>query len=388
MDSPARDLTWLPDRHLSVAATLAHADDLIDHVCQLSYAYGAGDETSGPIDLEEVPGPGVSYSTIRSVKPLPRAIALYTADALTTLRAAVEHVLYAEARHLIKRDFTSIEERLVEMPARTKAEEFDRWVIDRTRKKAPSSLITGPLLARVRELQPYHRKPDPLVHPLALLASHSNFAKHREAALAAAQVAFTVPDDAESGVSIMPSPAGPAKPGDILAATPFGIQVPASIFSNVGIRRPDTGGWVILLKELGDIAAWVRTVAIPTLITGTADVDPLPASLNTSESSSDERLTIAAGSWETAVERSSLRMAAFTARDDLGRLLTMHPEGAAHGSAITFWLESLGDRDVLDRAQQLAGAQPSPENAWEMFAVAGSLIEEAVQHGAGASAES
>lgn len=322
------DLSWLPDRHLSVAATLAHADDLIDRVCHLAYAYGAGDETSGPIDLEEIPGPGVSYSTIRSVKPLPRALALYSADALTTLRAAVEHTLYAEARHLLRRDFTTTEERLVEMPARTKAEEFDRWVSERTRRKAPASLITGPLLARVRALQPYQEKPDPMVHPLELLASHSNLAKHREAALAAAQVAFTVPDYESSGITIMPSPAGPAKPGDVLAATPAGVQVPVSIFSNVGVRRPGTGEWVILLKELGDIALWVRTVAIPTLVTGTSDVDPLPASLDTITSTSDERQTIAAGSWTTAIQRSSLRMAAFTARDNLGRALSAHPEGS------------------------------------------------------------
>lgn len=386
MEPDQHDLSWLPDRHIAVASTLSHADDLIDHVCKLAYVYGVGDETSGPIEIEELPGAGVTLSTIRSVKLLPRALALYAADALTTLRAAVEHTLYAEAEHHLGRVFTGTEERLVEMPAHTTAEKFDGWVEGRRKRKAPASLLDARhVLGRVRALQPY-RSPTPQEHPLALLASHTNLAKHRMAALAAGRVAFTIPDYEVAGVKFLPSKEGPAEAGDVLAEVPFGVTVPVSIFSHIAIHRPGTDQWPILLQELGDIATWVRTVAIPTLITGSADVDPLPASIDTSATPSEERATIAAGSWQSAVQRSSIRLGAFTAREDLARLLAAHPK-PADPIVIEDWLNSLADQDVVDRTKQLAGSNPSVENAWQMLMVAGGFIEEAEALAAAGAAE-
>ncbi|MBE9924284.1 hypothetical protein G8C93_00045 [Cellulosimicrobium cellulans] len=147
-----RDLSWLPHHQVHVAATLAHADDLIGQVSDLVLAYSHDGET---FRLENVRSGDVVATVIAAVKPLPRAIALYVADALTTLRAAIEHALYAELEHANGGPLSSAQARSVEMPAQVTAEGFDRWVRDR-QKRAPSGLQPGaPVLARVRGLQPY-----------------------------------------------------------------------------------------------------------------------------------------------------------------------------------------------------------------------------------------
>lgn len=117
------DLTWLPDRHLSVAATLAHADDLIAEVSRVAEAYA--DHPDGVPELIGVVDGAMEHTTVVSVRPVLRSLALYTADALTTLRAAIEHTLFAEAEHLAGRPLTDPGSRAVEMPAHTSPENFD-----------------------------------------------------------------------------------------------------------------------------------------------------------------------------------------------------------------------------------------------------------------------
>jgi len=74
----------------------------------------------------------------------------------------------------------------------------------------------------------------------------------------------------------IPNPVeGPVKVGDVLAETPFGVRVPVTLFPTIGLNRPGTDRWPVLVTELDDIATWVRTQAVPILITGTPDVDPL-----------------------------------------------------------------------------------------------------------------
>ena len=84
---------WLPDHHLSVAATLAHADEVIAQTAGILFEYQPQPE--GIIRLREVPMVNRSQTVVTGMAPIPRKIPLLVADALVTLRNAIEHTLYA-----------------------------------------------------------------------------------------------------------------------------------------------------------------------------------------------------------------------------------------------------------------------------------------------------
>lgn len=62
--------------------------------------------------------------------------------------------------------------------------------------------------------------------------------------------------------------------GGAVTETPFGAQVPVSIFPTVGLNRPCSDRWPILMTELEEISHWVRTQAMPRLITGAEPPTP------------------------------------------------------------------------------------------------------------------
>jgi len=350
LEAVAPDLFWLPDRHVQVAATLAHADDLFGQLTEVLFAYQA--QPGGTIGLEEVPAGAVSRTTVISVASLPRSVPLLAADVLTTLRAAVEHTLFAEVEHANRRPLTAVEARLIEMPAALTAEKFEGWVRDRMKKGAPKPLHLGsPLLERMRKLQPYQRSGSPGEHPMALLADHSNLAKHRMPAVAALRLAMIRPDDGtpvDPRVRIPNPVEGPVKVGDVLAETPRGVRVPVSLFPTVGLNRPGTDRWPVLVKELDAIASWVRTQAVPILITGTPDVDPLPAGFDIVQGHDDERAAIGAGTQTTARDRYRRRLDVAIVRMDLPELIAAHPDQPDRGP-IDRWVASLGDDELLER---------------------------------------
>ena len=63
------DLSWLPDRHLPVVATLAHADSLIERVGDQVLAHLA--QEGGPIELTEIRTGNVSRTTVTKIRPIP-----------------------------------------------------------------------------------------------------------------------------------------------------------------------------------------------------------------------------------------------------------------------------------------------------------------------------
>jgi hypothetical protein len=73
----------------------------------------------------------------------------------------------------------------------------------------------------------------------------------------------------------------PVSEGDVVASIPAGAHVPMDIWPKIGIRRPHTGAWMMLVQELLELEAWVRTEAIPLIIMGTTEIDHLPPHLDT-----------------------------------------------------------------------------------------------------------
>lgn len=341
-----------------MVATLAHADELIGQVGDLLFDYQAAQD--GVIGLREVSHGDVSRTVVESIAPIPRKVALLVADALVVLRGAIEHTLFAEVEFLNGGPLDEKAAKTVEMPARLTYDDFADWLKKRPRY-APESMRSGSeLVRRISGLQPFHRQAAPELHPLARLLSHTNHAKHRTPAITAVRLAAMIRDD-ETPRSIHDLPLRPEEPlrvGDIIAETPLGTRIPVAIFPTVGINRPGTDAWPVLMRELEEIADWVRTQAVPRLITG--DEPPksaLPARYEISVGHLDERQAISVGSAMSAAERSKRRLGAASARNSLVDLVTSVP-GAPGWDQISAWIAQITDDEVLERVSQLRAGDP------------------------------
>ncbi|WP_219816416.1 hypothetical protein [Arthrobacter sp. 4R501] len=186
-------LDWLPERHLGVAATLSHADELIGQVSELLFDYQT--QSGGVFGLREIPAGMMSQTVVERIAPIPRKVPLLVADALVALRAALEHSLYAEAEFMDGAPLDEKAAKLVEMPASDTYEKFGEWTKKRARNGPPSLRAGGELARRIEGLQPFHRNVDPHLHPLARLVLHTNHAKHRTPAITAVRLAAMYRED-------------------------------------------------------------------------------------------------------------------------------------------------------------------------------------------------
>lgn len=338
---------WLPDHQLGVAATLSHADELVGQVADLLFAYQG--QPDGVFGLEEQLVFPNTRTVVTHVVPMPRKVPLLVADALVALRAALEHALFAEVEF---RDGPLDEKaaRLVEIPASLKVQDFETWAKGRV-KNGPASLHPGSdLVKRIRGLQPFNRK-DAENHPLARLASQTNHAKHRTPAVTAVRIAAMYRED-QMPRSVRSLPARPDLPlrvGDVIAETPVGTRVPVALFPTVGINRPGTDQWPVLMHELEEISHWIRTQAVPRLVTGTEPpMLKLPTRYDIAVGHVDERRAISEGSSTSAADRHKQRLGAASARIDMVDTLGQM-DGSPSAKQIAAWLDHLTDEELLER---------------------------------------
>ncbi|MGW6771940.1 hypothetical protein ACWGBX_16175 [Streptomyces sp. NPDC055037] len=351
MTRPTHD--WIPERHLGAAATLAHADELIGQIGDLLFDYQT--QPAGTFTLREIAAGPVSRTEVCHVAPIPRKVSLLVADALVALRAALEHALFAEVEFLEGGQLDERAAKLVEIPASDTYEKFNEWVRKRAKNGPPSLRAGSELVRRIEGIQPFQRVNEPHSHPLARLTIHTNHAKHRTPAITAVRLAAMYRDD-QVPRSMRDLPARPEEPirvGDVIAQTPLGTKVPVTLFPTVGINRPGTDRWPVLMTELEEISWWVRTQAVPRLITGGDLPEPaLPARYDISVGQEDERAAIAAGSMISAPKRHKQRLDAANARGALVDLIGQI-KGAPSVSGITAWAEHLTDEEVLERMSRL-----------------------------------
>ncbi|RYV51010.1 hypothetical protein [Pengzhenrongella frigida] len=350
------EFEWLPDHQLHVAATLAHADHLIERVTEALRPT----LRDGAVELEDRYEDGLCFATVKSVKPLPPAVALFTADALTQLRAAIEHVLFAEVERRVGRTITEREARSIEMPAFTDADKFASWITEGRRRTLAPFREGSLLVRRMRELQPYNNRKRPDDHPLRLLAEHTNLAKHRTPVVAATHVARIVPLATPPGVVIPPASGQPVKVGDVVAIAPAGTVLPMDVWPTVTIQRPHTGERPVLVKELAYVADWVRTVAIPMLIIGRHNVTPLPSQLDTSRGWGDLRAALVDAGTTTAAERFARSIRLVIAREGLRDIVAEHDPRPPR-SEVSAWITSLQDEEVFARVKALKPGQTGAE---------------------------
>lgn len=343
---------WLPDRHLGVVATLAHADDVIAHAADLLFDYQS--QPDGIIRLKEIPVVTYSETVVTGMAPIPRKVPLLVADALVSLRNAIEHTIFGEIEFL---DGTLDQKaaRLVEMPAADTFDNFERWIKSREKNGPPSLRRGSEMLRRIDALQPYQRTNDPHDHPMALLASHTNHSKHRAPAITAVRLA-AIHREGQSPPSlgdVVRLPEAPLRAGDVIARTPKGMRVPVALFPTIGINRPGTDRWPVLMNELEELATWVRTQAVPRLINGEPlPSRPLPVNYEIARGHDDERLALSSGTMQSATQRHQERLQSTIVRQSMSETLASMPD-APSIEQITAWFESLDDRAVLAKMARL-----------------------------------
>ena len=372
---------WLPDHQLGVAATLSRADELVGQVADVLFAYQT--QPDGTFELEEQPAFPNARTVVTHVAPMPWKVPLLVADALVALRAALERAMFAEVEFS---DGTLDEKaaRMVEIPASRTAADFHSWAKGRV-KNGPASLHHGSdLVKRIELLQPFNRK-DAENHPLARLVVHTNHAKHRTPAVTAVRIAAMYAEDQRPrSVRGLPTrPEVPLRVGDVIAETPFGTRVPVTLFPTVGINRPRTDRWPVLMQEIGEISHWVRTQVVPRLITGMEPPKPeLPARYDITVGHVNERRAISTGSIITAADRYKQRLSAAAVRIDMVDTLG-HIDGSPSAKQIAVWLDHLTDEEVLERMSQLTPTHPyDPDIVMRNFEVLKAMRDDAVAFGA------
>lgn len=229
------DYSWLPDHQHRVAYTLAHADSLIDQAAEVLFLY----LKPGPLKLANVSDGALAHVSVAGVAQLPSAVARFAADALTQLRAAIEHTIFAEVEFQLGRELTEEEARRIEMPASLIEDDFKKWLAGRRRPELKPLRAGSVLAGRIRDLQPYHRRHVD-EHPLRVLAEHTNLAKHRTPAVAATLIGAVIPDWHDPALVLPTGEDRPLVAGDVLARGPRDKQVPLD-WPKVSIQRPHSG---------------------------------------------------------------------------------------------------------------------------------------------------
>lgn len=314
---------------------------------------------------------------MEAVAPLPQAIPRLIADALTQLRASVEHTLYAETEFLLGRSLSPDEAKAIEMPAFAEAHLLPPWFKDQRRRELPPLHLGTSLADRITRLQPFQGR-ESADHPMHLLAEHTNMAKHRALAVAATRLGAVYPVRPHSGLTValpltlrpQPGDGLPLRQGDVFASAPQGQPIALSVAPTVSLQRPHTKVWNIAADELQLLEHWVRATAIPVLVTGTRDVPELPPQLDITVGHQDLRAELASAGLISAVNRARHRMTADTARRGLAELLAPDPD-APQARSIRAWSASLDDDAALARMERLARA------GTDAF---GALLAEALGH--------
>jgi hypothetical protein len=355
MTTTPSDFSWLPDRHLSAPATLGHVDSIIEAAGELLRDYSR----VGPLVLGSRIEGHIEHVVVERVRPIPAAVPRLAADALTQLRAALEHAVFTEVEFLLGRPLTDQEERVVELPVHDEEAKFDKWALDPRRRNLTPLRPGGVLYDRIRELQPF-TSPNPRQHPLRLLAAHTNLAKHRTPVIAQTHLGAVVPDIPTPGFVVPQPGAGPLLGGEIIASGSRGTPVAMDVWATTLIRRPHTGDWNVLMIELDRIEVWVRENGLPTLISGTTDVHPLPPALDPARGYDDVRSALQDAEKPRAFIRNKDALAAEgVIRPGLIEILCDR-KSPAERIAIMWWVSQLTDRQVIERHSRLIKTSSSP----------------------------
>jgi hypothetical protein len=333
--------SWLPAHQEHVFFTTAHIDGIISNLSGVLERYQQDD----PVQLVRRFTDTEEQVVLEGIRPLPQAAARLFADALNQARNSIEHALFAEVSLRLGRPLSSDESKALEIPAFDKPEKFAPWANHKHRVSTGLLRPGDDLYERILRLQPFHRQ-EPDLHPLRLLVEHTNFAKHREPTIAFTRVARFGFDSTTTR-----RPVGErdvAEVGDVLAAVPIGTQEMLSVWPEVAVQRPHTGEWQTLMREVGEIADWVRKQALPILIAGETQLPPIPPSLDiTIAYDSTDAAWLAAGG-TAAAKRMQNRIAGQQLRETVVVMLVGLFGSESRGS-FGAWVDGMDDETVAEK---------------------------------------
>lgn len=335
---------WIPAHQHHLLYTLAYADSLIEQIGDTLFDY----IQQGPFIVENRTHNGRSEMVLQRVNPIPEVVPRLAVDALNQLRSAIEHALYAEVEHLEQRTLSDDEAKHIEMPIAELPTYLTGWCNHKWRRGIPSLQENGLLGSRIKLLQPAEAQ-DPQVHPLQLLAKYTNLGKHRMPVIAAARLERIESLSSNDNLEIRGKYQDQEHPksGDVLASGISGLLVPLEILPTVAIQRPHTKSWEIMMKEVGAIEAWVRTVALPMLICGSTDVAPIPPELDLSKGYQDYADALSFARSIPASERNRLRWKALPAREELPSMF-LQAQPTAKLADVNRKIAALSDAEAIE----------------------------------------
>lgn len=134
------------------------------------------------------------------------------------------------------------------------------------------------------------------------------------------------------------------------------------------------------MQELDEISHWVRTQAVPRLVTGMEPPEPaLPTRYEIAVGHENERQAMSAGSTTSAAEHHNQRMSAASVRTDLADTISQM-DGSPNARQITAWLAQLTHDEVLNRTARLKATHThDPDVMLRHVEVLASLREEALE---------
>lgn len=358
VDESVVDIDWVPDRHLGVISTLAHVEDEMEKIHALIYKYQ--EDRVGVVRVRERRTALVNRIVVGEIKPIPSALTRLIADALTSMRAAMEHALFTEAEYLNGGPLDEVGSRTVEMPCCEEPGLFEAW-LSKNKKVRPASIaLEGELVERIEALQPYRAAHAPGSHPLRRLASFTNNAKHRAPVSIGTAVPVVHRLDEEADIEEARRgnrPKTPVEVGDTIFQTLDRGRVEIDVFPALVIHRTETDEWVPLVAELNEIDTWVREEAVPRIITGE---DPegkrLPARYDITSGHIDERTAISVGTMTKSWQTYRQRFGAITFRESFAEWFSDVPTAPGEGG-VDQWLRSLSDAEVIERSSRLTAGK-------------------------------
>lgn len=289
-------MNWLPGELHPVAMRLARADAAAEELSHLALAWSRGPGDAGAITLRQVERtPGTYDVEIASIRPVPPLAAMLFSETVHHLRSAVDNAVFYVAEKEHGQPFTREQARIVSMLVHDQPEKFDSAVkrVITGKNAIPAFGPDTTLGKRMASLQPFNDNAvlpsmNPLLarmmgvevvsaHPLALLRDYSNQDKHRAICVGAAGAMVQVLNDGwrESiGKGMRHVAVGMA-----LEQVTKGVFTGMEISAALQVQRPDDM-WVAYGPEIDGMARHVADIVIPTLVTGMALPDAIPAHID------------------------------------------------------------------------------------------------------------
>lgn len=323
---------WPPEELHPVAMRLARADAAAEELSRVALAWSRGDDNQGALSLQQVERtPGTYDVEVASIRPVPPLAGLLFSEAVHHLRSAVDNAVFYAVEQEHGQPLTQHQERAVSMLVYDDPVPYERKWKGLVRQGLAMFDPSATLGGRIEGLQPFNDSTSlgslsrilsvvmgvdaAQAQPLALLRDYSNEDKHRTLRAAAGHTLVQRPDDWCRSVS---QGMRPVEVGTVLEQVRKGVFTEVEISPALLFERPD-GTWIAPGTELDGMARHVADIVIPTLVTGMALPDAIPAQIDLTDNGDSMAERLQKGGTARAHERvQGIMLAALVEADAQG----------------------------------------------------------------------